>query len=144
MALSSPPNSSASSAFSTFSDSPSPVTHTRFEASSRPAQFQTLLRHLNQKTPTPYQISSTPHQPQRVSSSTPASQLVPCAVFRAVSASHIPNHIFLSVSAITLRIRERIKRDTSYTPLQFIVLLEPVHQQLPDIHLPFLAEAPPL
>jgi hypothetical protein len=93
VALGCPPYSSASSAFSTFSLMLASGLPLLQSSSSVPD----IIAASESKTPTPYRISSTPHQPQRVSSSTEASQLVPCAV----SGSQIPNHIFLSASAIT-------------------------------------------
>jgi hypothetical protein len=104
-----------------------------------------ILAASESKTPTPYQISSTPESPTNHSEPAPAPQ--PVSWSRAPSPS--ANHIFLSASAITLTAHKKviIKRDTSHThthtPLQLIVLLEPVHQQLPDIHLPSLTETPP-
>jgi hypothetical protein len=118
--LSSPPNSSASSAFKHvlgFSITVSPVHHARFEASSRPAQFQTLWRHLNQEPPHRIKSLALPSQPTTTSQLQHSSQSAgPVRRLPRRLRSQIPNHIFLSVSAITLRIRETL-RATLHTPL---------------------------
>jgi hypothetical protein len=88
VALFSPPNSSA---FFSLQQSSSPVPD--------------IIAASGSKTPTPYQISTTPHQPQRVSSSTAASQLVPDP----------QSYLFVCIRN-NMRIRETL-RETLHTPL---------------------------
>jgi hypothetical protein len=93
------------------------------------------------RTPTPYQISSTP-LPTNHNESAPAQQSVSWSRAPSPAPSPVPDsqsHLFVCIRNNTAHKRD-IKSDTSHTPLQFIVLLEPVHQQLPDVHLPSLAE----